>query len=99
MEIIWNKTHSGNIQIKFADHFSQFLSINKEITKLNRKIIYKHDFQNVDKESFINDISIQNWAANNPIRTNPKFDDFLWRINKYILKMITHHKKIPLPTH
>ena len=73
--------------------------INKEITKLNRKIIYKHDFQNVDKESFINDISIQNWAANNPIRTNPKFDDFLWRINKYILKMITHLKKIPLPTH
>ena len=80
-------SHSGNILIKFADHFSQFLSINKEINKLNRKILYKRDFQNFNEESFINDISIQNWAANNPIGTNAKFDDYLWRLDG----CIDHH--------
>ena len=32
-------SHSGNILIKFADHFSQFISINKEITKYILKMI------------------------------------------------------------
>ena len=65
------------ILIKFADHFSQFLSINKEVTKIKQNIIYKRDF---NEKSFIDDISIQNWSANNYIGTNLKFDDFLSRV-------------------
>ena len=73
-------SQNGNILIKFADHFSQFLSINKEVTKIKQNIIYKRDFSDFNEESFINNISIQNWSGNNYIGTKLKFDDFLWRV-------------------
>ena len=76
MEIIFNTDHSGNILIKFADCFSQILSISKEITKVKQNTIYLCDFHEFDEESFMDDISIQNWVANNPIETNSQFDDF-----------------------
>ena len=65
-----HKSQSGNILIKFADHFSQFLSISKEITKVKQNTIYLRDFREFNEESFVDDISIQNWVANNPIETN-----------------------------
>ena len=74
------QTFSGNILIKFADHFTQFLSINKEIVKLIPKAIYKRDFSKFDEKSFIDDMSIQNWEASNFTDTNSTFDDFVWRI-------------------
>ena len=73
-------SQSGNILIKFADHFSQFLSINKEVTKVKQNNIYKRDFHEFNGVSFLDDISIQNWSAKNPIGTNPKIDDFLRRL-------------------
>ena len=73
-------SHSGNILIKFADHFSQFLSIKKEITKVKQNDVYKHDFRNFDEKSFIDDISIQNWSPNNSNGANSNFNDFLWRV-------------------
>ena len=38
-------SQSGNILIKFADHFTQFLSINKEVTKVKQNTVYKRDFR------------------------------------------------------
>ena len=35
---------SGNIFIKFADHFSQFLSIKKPISKKKKNVIFKRDY-------------------------------------------------------
>ena len=72
---------SGNILIKFADHFSQFLSVNKEVIRLKSQDVYRRDLTNFDEKSFTDDISIQNWNVNNLEETNIKFDDFLWRLN------------------
>ena len=60
MATILNKFHSGNILIKLADHFTQFLSINKEVTKVKQNTVYKRDFREFNEESFIDDICIQN---------------------------------------
>ena len=73
-------TFSGNILIKFADHFSQFLSINKEVSKVKPVDVYKRDYRNFDEKYFIDDISIQNWTAAVTNDVNSKFDDFLWRV-------------------
>ena len=75
---------SGNILIKFADHFSQFLSINKEISRLKRGAVYKRDLSSFDDQMFIDDISIQNWNAHNFKDTNSKFNDFLWRVESCV---------------
>ena len=71
------ESFSGNILVQFADHFPQFLSINKEINKLKPTNIFKHDLSNFDEKLFIDDISIQNWNANNYTDTNMKFNDFM----------------------
>ena len=81
MATILSKTHSGNILIKFADHFSPFFSINKEVIKVKQNTVYKRDFREFNEESFIDNICIQNWTAKNSIGTNPKIDDFLSRLD------------------
>ena len=75
-----DKTFSGNILIKFADHFSQFLCINREITKLKPSDTYRIDYSNFNEKLFVEDVSIQNWFANVSRGTNAKFDDFIWRL-------------------
>ena len=70
----------GNILIQFSDHLSQFLSIEKKIKRVKPADIYRHDLSDFDEQSFINDISIQNWNAHNLEGTDNKFNDFLWRI-------------------
>ena len=72
---------SGNILIKFADHFTQFISINKNICKTKKEPQFKRDFSNFSENDFIDDVSIQNWNANNLVDTNSKFEDFEWRLN------------------
>ena len=73
-------SYSGNILIKFADHFSQFLSVNKAIMKFKPKSIYKRDYANYKEESFIEDVNIQTWNTNVQSDTNYKFNDFYWRL-------------------
>ena len=73
-------SYSGNILIKFADHFSQFLTINKEVSKVKPVDVYKRDYRNFDEKSFIDDISIQNWSVNVSNDVNSKYNDFLWRV-------------------
>ena len=75
---------SGNILVKFSDHFPQFLSINKENIKLKPNDVYLRDMSNFDEKLFIDDISIQNWNANRYTDTNSKFNDFLWRVENCV---------------
>ena len=74
------KSKSGNILIMFADHFSQFVTINKAIKKNNPPTTFYRDYSNFNKNSFIDDVSIQNWNSPNFTNTNEKFNDFLWRL-------------------
>ena len=71
---------SGNILIKLADHFAQFLTVDKEIVRVKPHDIFKRDFANFDEKLFIEDMSIQNWNTDNLEDTNAKFNDFLWRV-------------------
>ena len=42
--------------------------------------VYKRDYSNFVDANFTDDVSIQNWNANNSNDTNSKFNDFLWRV-------------------
>ena len=75
-----HNTVGGNILITFADHFSQFISVNKNVQKLKPKPIFRRDFSSFKDADFIDDVSIQNWNAPNFTDTNSKFNDFLWRL-------------------
>ena len=75
-----DKTYSGNILIKFADHFSQFLVVNKEIIKSKPIETYRRDYSKFNEKLFVDDVSIQNWFANVPRGTSAIFDDFVWRL-------------------
>ena len=70
------ESFGGNILIQFSDHLSQFLSIEKKIKRVKPADIHKRDLSNFDEQSFINDISIQNWNVHNLEGTNNKFNDF-----------------------
>ena len=74
------ETIGGNILIQFADHFAQFVSVDKEITKLQPNVIYRRDLSNFVEKSFTDDISIQKWNPNSLQGTNSKFNDFFWRL-------------------
>ena len=47
------ETSGGNILIKFADHFSQFLSIKKKVLKKKPKAVYKRDYSSFVENDFI----------------------------------------------
>ena len=71
---------SGNILISFADHFTQFISTNKNMDKKLKNNIYQHCYKNFDPKSFIDDVSIQQWNCFHLNDTNEKFGDFVWRL-------------------
>ena len=67
-----------------ADHLTQFLIINKEPDKIKPKVIYQRNYDTFDEKSFLDDISIQNWNTDNINDTNPKFNNFIWRLESCI---------------
>ena len=73
----------GNILIKFADYFSQFLSIKKKVLKEKPKVVYKREYSSFVETDFIDDIS--NWNVKEYDDTNSKFNDFLWGELKAVL--------------
>ena len=72
-------SESGNVLVKFADHFSQLLSVNKVVAKSKHFNIYKRDYSNFNSKSFVDDINIQNWCSYHS-DVNAGFNDFLWRV-------------------
>ena len=71
------ETLSGNILIEFADHLTQFASVNNHVHNIKNEIQYKLDKSNFDEKSFLEDLSIQNFdVTGNP---NDRFSDLLWK--------------------
>lgn len=79
-----NEIQSGNILIQIADHLAQIAMINKPRIKIeNNTNMYKRDYKNLNEESFLDDISIQQWD-NNSNDPNEMFNDFLWRLESSV---------------
>ena len=79
---------SGNILIQFADHLSQFSSIKKKIMRTKHSPVYRRNFSAYNEQSYIDDVSIQNWDANNLQGTNTKFNDFVWRLESCVVRHV-----------
>ena len=72
-----SESHCGNILIEFADHLTQFVSVNKQMPNVTNESCYKLDQSKFDEKSFLDDLSIQNFlATGNP---NDRFTDLLWK--------------------
>ena len=79
---------SGNILIQIADHLSQFLSVDTSKIEYKKLDIYKRDYSNFNEQSFIEDISIQNWH-NEYDHPNDCYSDFIFQSKVGIMNMIT----------
>ena len=76
-----NEIIGGNILMQVTDHLCQFISVRKRKITIKNNIIYKRSYDKFNEESFLDDLSIQNW--NNDLEdTNKKFDDFIWRLTE-----------------
>ena len=70
---------SSNILIQIAEHLSQFLSVDTSKIEYKKLDIYKRDYSNFNDQSFIEDISIQNWH-NEYDDPNDCYSDFIFRL-------------------
>ena len=52
---------SGNILLTLSEHFSQFISVNREKIDLKKINVYQRDYSRFSNESFRDDVFIQNW--------------------------------------
>ena len=70
---------SINILIQIAEHLSQFLWVDTSKIEYQKLDIYKRDYSNFNDQSFIEDISIQNWhdEYDDP---NDCYTDFIFRL-------------------
>ena len=77
---------SGNILIELADHLSQFLYISlNNVTYKPKSIIYKHDYSKFNEQSFLDDVSIQQWNSDSQ-DVNTLFNDFSWRLKGCVVR-------------
>ena len=42
--------------------------------------VFRRNSSDYNEQSYIDDVSIQNWNVNNLQDTNQKFNDFAWRL-------------------
>jgi len=91
-----NENCSGNILIEFADHLTQFVSINKEVPYIKNETRYKLDQTKFDEKAFLDDLSIQKFEElGNP---NERFSDLIWKYEATVkrhmpLKKVTNKEK------
>ena len=52
---------SGNILLTLSEHFSQFISVNREKIDLKKINVYQRDYSRFSNEGFRDDVFIQNW--------------------------------------
>ena len=89
---------SGNIILQVADHFLQFISVNKKHTVNHIKSnYYKRDYKMFNEQDFLNDLSANDWD-NNITDTNAKYNIFIWDLehcaNKHApLKKVNKRKR------
>ena len=72
---IQNNTISGNILLTQSEHFSQFLSVKREMVDIKKVNIYQRDYTNFSSDSFREDVSIQNWKHTHD-NVHDSFSDF-----------------------
>ena len=72
---IQNNTISGNILLTLSEHFSQFLSVKREMVDIKKVNIYQRDYTNISSDSFREDVSIQNWEYTHD-NVHDSFSDF-----------------------
>ena len=77
-----NNIISGNLLIEIADHLVQFVSVNKEAHITNEQTSYR-SYKNWNEQSFLDDLSIQNWSTNQE-NGNDSYNDFIWSLKGYI---------------
>ena len=77
-----NDITSGNVLIQISDHLLQFSCINKDIST-DKTPYYKRNYSRFNEQSFLDDLSIQNWY-NNHQDANTMFNDFAWRFESCI---------------
>ena len=65
----------GNILLTLYEHFSQFLSVERENVDLKEINIYLRDYSTFSSESFRDDVSIQNWVYSHD-NIHDSFNDF-----------------------
>ena len=51
----------GNVLLTLSEHFSQFISVNREKLDLKNIIVYQRVYSKFSNESFWDDVSIQTW--------------------------------------
>ena len=74
------KIQSGNIITDLSDHYTQFVSVNREKLDYKKITMYKRNYSTFSEESFRDDVSIQNFN-NNLEDVNDQFKDFYLRLN------------------
>ena len=87
-------TISGNLLTDFSDHFGQFVSIRR--VKIDYKTInmFKRDYSNFNKESFIDHVSKQRFG-NSFTDVNDKFEDFYMQLNQCVNRHVPLKKMSP----
>ena len=74
-----SEIHSGNIITELSDHFTQFVSVNREKLDFKKITMYRRNYSSFSEDSFRDDVSIQNFN-NNLEDVNDQFIDFYWRL-------------------
>ena len=54
---------SGNLLLTFSEHFSQFITVTREKIEFKKLNVYLRDYSKFPNESFLEDVSIQNWDS------------------------------------
>ena len=54
-----------NILVQFADHLSQFLSVDTKIERVKTIGVFKRDYTNFDDNNFLEDLASQDWSIDN----------------------------------
>ena len=65
--------------IQIADHLAQFVSVDKQNITHKNTTYYKRDYKNFNQQSFLNNLSTQNWS-NEILDPNVMFDEFILKL-------------------
>ena len=74
-----NNIYSGNLLLGIADHLAQFVCTENKNSRKTNNDMYKRDYKNRNKQSFLDDLSIQNWK-NDMQDAIEKYNDFIWHL-------------------
>ena len=74
---------SGNILLCISEHFSQFLSINRQNISLKKVNIYQRDYSKFETQGFRNDLLIQQWNCNSN-DVNVLYNDFFNKLDNCV---------------